>query len=230
MDISSLTNASQSAASQAGQAQQQAQQQAELGKQDFLELLTTQLKSQDPMNPMKGQDFAAQLAQFSSLEQLLNINETLTGQSTSNGLLAERINSSMAAGFLGKEVQASGTALQWTGDGEVPLSFDLASPASDVTVKIKDATGQPVFEQDMGSLNAGFHELAWDGTDANGNEVPRGSYTFSIEAADSNGDMVDTTPYLSGTVDRVTFGSNGPMLWVNGKQIPLNQVRSIANQ
>ncbi|NBB75411.1 MAG: hypothetical protein GVY35_17335 [Bacteroidetes bacterium] len=76
-----------------------AQQQAELGKQDFLQLLTTQLKAQDPMSPMKGQEFAAQLAQFSSLEQLLNINETLSGQSASNGLLASRLNSSMAAGL-----------------------------------------------------------------------------------------------------------------------------------
>lgn len=230
MDISSLTNAAQSASSNAEQAKQQAEQKLQMGKEDFLKLLMTQIKSQDPMNPMKGQEFAAQLAQFSSVEQLLNINKTLGNQSTSNGLLAERINSSIAAGFLGKDVQARGTAIQWTGNGEVPLSFDLAGPASDVTVKITDAAGQTVFEQDMGSLSGGFHEFAWDGANADGDEVPRGNYSFSIEAADSNGNAVNTTPYLSGTVDRVTFGSDGPMLWVNGNQIPLNQVRSITDQ
>jgi len=207
-----------------------AQQQAELGKQDFLQLLTTQLKAQDPMSPMKGQEFAAQLAQFSSLEQLLNINETLSGQNASNGLLASRLNSSMAADFLGKEVQAGGNALQWTGDGEVPLGFDLAGPASDVRLTIRDATGNPIFQQDMGGLSAGFHEFAWDGANADGEQVPRGSYTFSVEAADTNGTAVEAAPYQSGTVDRVTFGEGEPTLWVNGSQIPLSQVRSLATR
>ena len=228
MDISSLTNAAASA--QNPSKAEQAREQAQMGKEDFLQLLVAQLKSQDPMNPMKGQEFAAQLAQFSSLEQLLNINETLSGQSTSNGLLAERINSSMASDFLGRTVQAQGNSIQWTSGDDVPLSFDLASPAADVQITIRDATGQPVFQQDMGSLSAGQHAFAWDGVNENGDEVPRGSYTFEIAAADSNGDAVDSTPYLNGTVDRVTFGSDGPMLWVNGQQVPLNQVRSVAQR
>lgn len=228
MDPISATSAAATAQSQPQESL--AQQQAALGKQDFLKLLTTQLKAQDPMSPMKGQEFAAQLAQFSSLEQLLNINETLSGQSSSNGLLASRLNSSMAADFLGKEVQAGGNALQWTGDGDVPLGFDLAGPATDVRLTIRDATGNPVFQQDMGGLNAGFHEFAWDGTNADGEDVARGSYSFTVEAADSNGTAIEASPYQSGTVDRVTFGEGEPTLWVNGSQIPLSQVRSLASR
>ena len=229
MDTNPVSNtASSTQTAQASQVQQ-AQQQAQLGKQDFLQLLTTQLKTQDPMNPMKGQEFAAQLAQFSSLEQLLNINETLGGQSTSNGILASRINSSMAADFLGKEVQAGGNALQWNGEDDVPLGFELAGPASDVTITVRDATGKPVFEQDMGGLSAGFHEFAWDGQNVDGEDVPRGNYTFSVEAADSNGTAVDAAPYQNGSVDRVTFGDGEPTLWVNGNPIPLSQVRSLSS-
>lgn len=228
MDIPSATSAAATAQSQPQASL--AQQQAELGKQDFLKLLTTQLKAQDPMSPMKGQEFAAQLAQFSSLEQLLNINETLGSQNDSNGLLASRLNSSIAADFLGKEVQAAGNALQWTGEGEVPLSFDLGGPASDVALTIRDATGRPVFKQTMGGLSAGFHEFAWDGTNADGEEVARGNYTFSVEATDSNGTAIEASPYQNGTVDRVTFGEGEPTLWVNGSQIPLSQVRSLASR
>lgn len=229
MDTNPLTSAAAAAQSAQPSQVQQARQQAQLGKQDFLQLLTTQLKAQDPMNPMEGQEFAAQLAQFSSLEQLLNINETLGGQSTSNGVLASRINSSMAADFLGKAVQAGGNALQWNGADEVPLGFELAGPASDVTITVRDQTGKPVFQQDVGGLSAGYHEFAWDGQNADGEGVPRGSYAFSVEAADSNGTAVDASPYQNGTVDRVTFGDGEPTLWINGNPIPLSQVRSLSS-
>lgn len=228
MDIPSTNDAAQATAP-LQQTQQQAQQSAQLGKQDFLQLLTTQLKTQDPMNPMKGQEFAAQLAQFSSLEQLLNINETLGSQSTSNGLLAARLNRSVAADFLGKQVQAGGNVLQWNGEDEVPLGFELAGPAADVTVTIRDATGRPVFQQDMGGLTAGFHEFAWDGNNGDGDEVPRGRYTFTIEAADTNGTAVEAAPFQNGAVDRVTFSDGEPTLWVNDTPIPLSQVRSLSH-
>lgn len=231
MDVSSSTNAAQSSQAQSPSQAAQDDQQLQMGKEDFLQLLVAQLKSQDPMNPLKGQEFAAQLAQFSSLEQLLNINETLGNQSTSNGRLANRINSSMATNLLGKEVQATGNSIQWLGEAdEVPLSFELTDPASDVTITIRDATGEPVFKQEMGSLSAGLHDFAWDGADGNGNEVPRGNYTFSVEAVDSDGNAVETTSYLNGTVDRVTFGSDsGPLLWVNDNPIPMDQVLSVVN-
>lgn len=227
MDLSSLTNAAPSAQSLLqGDPANQEESQDVMGKDDFLQLLVTQLKTQDPMNPMEDQEFAAQLAQFSSLEQLMNLNESFSNQSA----ISERLNSSMAADLLGKEVQTMGNAIEWTGDGEVPLSFNLDSPASDVKIVVHDSTGQSVFEQDVGSLNDGFHEFAWDGMDADGNEVPNGSYTFSVEAIGSDGESVEVSPFVNGTVDRVTFGSGGPMLQIDGREVPMNQVRSIENR
>lgn len=233
MDIPSTSNtsyASQALAEENEQATQTPEQMAEMGKEDFLKLLVTQLKTQDPMNPMEDQEFAAQLAQFSSLEQLLNINETLGQQSTATGSLAERINSNMATDMIGKEVQAEGDQIIWAGEGETPLGFDLDAAAAEVQVTVYDAAGQPVFDQKMGSLDEGVHEFAWDGQDADGNELPHGSYTFSVEAVDSEGEAVSATSYVNGTVDRVTFGDNGPLLWVNDRQISMDQVRSIENR
>lgn len=236
MDINTLTNAaSAQAASETQQtreelkAEQEAKDRTQMGKDDFLKLLTTQLKSQDPMNPMEGQEFAAQLAQFSSLEQLLNINESIGGQSSALEQLADRINRSSASGLLGKAVQAQGDTIQWKGDGEVALGFDLEDPATDVNLTIRDAAGRPVLEQNLGGLDADFHEFGWDGTDSNGNPLPSGSYSFSIDATDRDGEAVETTSYQNGTVDRVTFSDGQPMLWVNGDQVPLSDVRSLDN-
>jgi len=103
---------------------------ANLGKNDFLKLLTTQLQNQDPSNPMKGKDFAAQLAQFSSVEQLTNISGQIEEQGKSDGALAQSINDSVATDLIGQTVETSGNTLQWTGEGEAPLSVDLERPAS----------------------------------------------------------------------------------------------------
>lgn len=227
MDILSSTNASQMNPDMLQNERPDDIGQDIMGKEDFLQLLVTQLKSQDPMNPMKDQEFAAQLAQFSSLEQLLNINETLGGQSESTSALADRINRSTAADLLGKDVQAAGDVLGWTGEGEVPLSFELDGPAEEVTIAVKDAGGTTVFEQNLGVMDEGFHEFAWDGKNADGNEVPYGTYTFAVEAVDSEGESVATDLFANGKVDRVTFGSEGPMLWINGRQVPMDQVRSV---
>lgn len=232
MDISSVTNdvfSAQALSEGDEEKEQTSEEMAEMGKEDFLKLLVTQLQTQDPMNPMEDQEFAAQLAQFSSLEQLLNINEAIGNQSELTGMVTDGLNSSMAADMIGKVVQAEGDQVAWTGEGEVPLSFDLDGAATDVQVAVRDVGGQAVFEQDMGALDEGGHEFAWDGTDTDGNEVPHGSYTFSVEAIDSEGEPVEVTSYVDGIVDRVTFGSDGPMLWVGDRQVSLDQVRSVRN-
>lgn len=112
---------------------------ANLGKNDFLKLLTTQLQNQDPSNPMKGKDFAAQLAQFSSVEQLTNISGQIEEQGKSDGALAQSINDSMATDLIGRTVKTSGNTLQWTGEGEATFGVDLERPASEATVTIRDA-------------------------------------------------------------------------------------------
>ena len=98
---------------------------AKLGKEEFLQLLVAQLKNQDPMNPSDPQEFAAQLAQFSTLEQLINVNETLQGQSETDAAMAAALNNSSAVGVLGKTVLALGDSVEVAGTGEETITVGV---------------------------------------------------------------------------------------------------------
>ena len=200
-----------------------------MGKDEFLLLLVTQLRNQDPMNPMDGQQFAAQLAQFSSVEQLINIDRTLAAHGEMNGLLAQSVNSGVAAGLIGKSIQADGNAVHWSGGDDVPLHFELAGEATKVTVKVRDADGTVVREMEVDARDAGRHSAAWDGKNAAGVAVPKGTYTFEVEAvAGKDGkDKVGATPFIQGKVDRITFGQDGIMLWIGEQAIPMGAVRTV---
>ena len=96
---------------------------ASLSRDDFLQLLVTQLGNQDPLNPMDGQEFAAQLAQFSSLEQLININESMIQSGEINGLLAQSVNAGVAADLIGKTIEAEGDQFQYSGEDSTSLAL-----------------------------------------------------------------------------------------------------------
>lgn len=196
-----------------------------LGKEDFLRLLVTQLSNQDPLNPMDGSQFAAQLAQFSSVEQLINIEQALTGQGEINGMLAQSINSGVAAGLIGKEVEAATNAVTWSGEGTVDLGVETAGDLDGAQLLVKDSTGRTVRTIDLGTLGKGDHPLTWDGTDDAGNTLPGGSYTFSVVT--EGGKAAPAQTYLRGQVDRVTFGPEGILLWIGKTSIPMGQVRTV---
>ncbi len=199
----------------------------DLGKEAFLRLLVTQLSNQDPMNPMKGQEFAAQLAQFSSVEQLTNINKTLENQQQASGLLSQSVNSGVAADLLGKQVEAEGNQIAWDGEGEAPMRFNLDAPAENATLTIRDAAGNAVATKTLSDLDAGAQEAGWDGTNDAGSRLAPGAYSFDVEATDAAGNPVAAQTRLSGRVDRVTFGADGVMLWVNGTKLPMGAVESV---
>lgn len=200
----------------------------DLDKEAFLRLLVTQLSNQDPLNPMKGQEFAAQLAQFSSVEQLTNINKTLERQQQASGLLSQSVNGGVAADLLGKHVEAEGNQIGWTGTGEVPMRFNLDAAAAQVTLTIRDAAGNAVATRTLDSLEAGAQEAGWDGTNDSGSRLASGLYSFDVEALDAAGNPVAAQTRLSGRVERVTFGADGVMLWVGGTKLPMSAVESIA--
>ena len=190
-----------------------ASQEPVLGKEDFLHLLITQLQNQDPLNPTDHTEFTAQLAQFSSLEQLSNVNDNL--EQLQN--FQASTNNSQAISLLGKEITANGNFLQLTDGEPIGCDFSLDRDAAAVSVNIYDSTGEFVKAFDSKDLAAGRHTLVWDGTDRNGNPVRDGHYTFEILAADANGQNVKATPFFTGTVDKVTFENNTPIL-ISGEQ------------
>jgi flagellar basal-body rod modification protein FlgD len=201
----------------------------QVGKDGFLKMLVTQLKNQNPTDPMKGRDFASQLAQFSSVEQLTNIGDQLEAQKGSNQALKQSVNSGVATDLIGRTVEANGN--QFTRGGEeqeTTLGMDLSSSASKVKVTVRDGAGNAVHTRTLENVQAGTKEITWDGTTDEGSQVPDGNYSFDIEATDSQGETVEASPYLKGTVDRVTFGEEGTQLWVNGAEISMDRVRSVA--
>ena len=199
----------------------------EMGKDEFLRLLVAQLGNQDPMNPMKGQEFAAQLAQFTSVEQLTNINTQLEEQKGTRQALMQSVNGGVAAGLIGREVEAAGNTVSWRDEGQTTLGLELSDPAEEVTVTIRDAAGNPVMTHTLEDVEEGAEKIKWDGTSDEGSRVPEGTYSFEVEATDSGGDPIGARTFLSGAVDRVTFGEEGTMLWVDGTKVPMGQVRSV---
>ncbi|MFT5141873.1 MAG: flagellar basal-body rod modification protein FlgD [Rhodothermales bacterium] len=200
---------------------------AALGKDEFLRLLVTQLSNQDPLNPMEGQEFAAQLAQFTSVEQLINIEQVLTAQGDANAVLAQSMNNGVAAGLIGKEIEAPGNGLNWDGESGAAGRFELEGNAASVTVSIKDSTGFVVKVLEMGSLESGEQNFTWDGTDASGNRVTAGAYTTDVVALDDDGNSISSTSTVRGQVSKVTFSADGVFLWIGLLPVNMGDVESV---
>ena len=147
-----------------------------LGKDDFLRLLLTQLQHQDPLNPMDNTQFIAQTAQFTSLEQLQNINTALgklTAASTASGV-------SQAAALLGKTVKTAGS-------GPVSLPYSLAGASAPVHVEVLDQDGNVLRSMDIGSKPAGAYTAQWDGRDSAGHPMASGRYYYRVSAVGGTG-------------------------------------------
>ena len=188
-----------------------------IGKDDFMKLLLAQLKNQDPLKPMDGTDFAVQLAQFSSLEQLSNLNTEMKNQ----GLNQMTLGYAQSVNMVGKEVVAQkGNTIQADG-ATTSVNYNLAKEASRVTVNIYDKEGKVVqtFEE---SGKKGLNALTW-----NTANVPKGTYTFDVSATDITGNAVTASTMVSGLVTAAHFKNNIISLTVNGQEVSLSDVVSV---
>lgn len=188
----------------------------ELGKDDFLLLLVTQLQNQDPLNPTDNTEFVSQLAQFSSLEGIKNMEETM-------GTVADGISDMQKwslSDLIDNTVKFESSSFDFSGE-PVSIEYSLGSNAASATVSIYDASGNLIKSVDAGALNSGTYELQWDGTDDAGAAAASGTYAINITALDSSGASVDASTYVSGKVTSVTYGSDGTE--INAGNIILTQ-------
>lgn len=182
----------------------------------FLKLLTTQLTSQDPLQPMDANEFTAQLVQFSEVEQSIRTNDAL------EQLLALNQSDQFARGaaYLGMDVTASTAAIRVDASGVGQGSYSLADPATSVTIRVRNEAGQVVFEGPGGG-EAGHHPVPWNGLDATGQRAPAGLYSIEVEATDASGQPIAVETAVSGVVDGVEFDSGGRlMLSIDGVLVP----------
>lgn len=196
-----------------------------LGQDAFLRLLTTQLQYQDPSDPVKNEDFVAQLAQFSSLEQLTTVNTQLEGVYAA---LAAMNNASMAT-LVGTDVVARGDTFAYDGGGEAALHFDAAADVANATVTVYDEDGNVVWSGDIGALDAGEGTWAWDGRDASGNAAPAGDYRFAISGTDAAGNPVEVEERIVGRVTEMDYSTGTPLPSVDGVEIGIADILSLTD-
>jgi len=196
-----------------------------MGKDEFIKLLVAQLKNQDPLDPAEGQEMAAQLAQFSSVEQLMNMNAALTAQGTANAQLLGMFQANAAMCAIGRSVIAVGNQLQLDGSGD-PRSITayVGGTGGIATLTIRDANGKAVGTQEVGLLDGG--EQTIDLSDKL-TGLPAGTYTYELAVTDLRGRTVDVQPYMSATIDAVQMSIGGPVLLAGGLSIPFGDVIEI---
>ncbi len=195
-----------------------------LGKDDFLNLLVTQLQHQDPLNPAESTEFTAQLAQFSSLEQLNNINDNLKNME----LFQTSVANSQAVSYIGKEITARGNSVQLESGQPVECHFELADHAALAVISVYDAGGGFVKSFETGPLDSGRQSAAWDGTDRNGNPVSRGLYRFEVQAVNANNQNVNVTPLMRSVVTGVSFKDHTVDILTGLQRIAIDDVVDIS--
>lgn len=195
-----------------------------LGKDEFLKMLVAQLRHQDPLSPMNADDMAAQLAQFSSLEQLTNIGEAVEAQTEAQLGLVASIHDTTAMGMIGKPVLAVGDLVEVGAAGAGNVRFDVGSQGGLATLRLYDANGKVVGTRDLGFLSAGRHQADL-GSAALG--LDAGLYAYSIQVADAAGKAVPSQTYVSATIDGVTYGQNGPVLTSGRMKIPFGMILEV---
>lgn len=196
----------------------------ELGKMEFLQLLMTQLENQDPLNPMDDKQFVAQLAQFSSLEQLTNISEGVTAMNENN----TQQDMVGAVGFIGKEIMASGDEVSKAGEDVSTMYYSLDDSAAKMYFNIFDGNGNMVRTVEMQARQAGEYEFNWDGKDYSGKMVPDGNYSVSVAAEGHNGEPVLVDTSVAGKVSGVQNINGQPHLRLSdGRMINFNEVSEV---
>lgn len=191
-----------------------------LGQEDFLTLLVAQLQNQDPLNPSDPTEFTAQLANYSQLEQLFNLNSSMDKLAESQNN-SERIS---ALSMIGKEVLVEGSTFM-LGEGTAKIGYKVDGSAADVQIHIEDENGTQVATLHPTDLSSGNHFITWQGMDENGEHLPPGKYRIVIEAQSSGEDeTVGVSPLVRSEVTGVDLNEGGVVLLTDAGEYSFSNV------
>ncbi len=193
-----------------------------LGKDDFLKLLTAQLANQDPLQPVDNQAFIAQLAQFSSLEQLQGVSSRLDTLLQTMG----SSNQMSTASMVGRNVRYDTDGVDLVAGTPPSLQANLEA-AGAVTAVIQDSSGRTVRTIKTGAHAAGAFDLGWDGRDGNGNALPSGRYTVTLSAAASDGTPVTASAQSQGVVRGVSLAGGTTQLMIGNSLVNMSDIVQI---
>lgn len=196
----------------------------ELGRDEFLKLLVTKLANQDPLQPSQDTEFVAQLATFSSLEQLISLNQGLESLAAGQG---ELVNAQVLT-LIGKEALVEGGGQVRIKNGQAdPMVYSVPREAESVSLTIKNADGETVRTLPLETSPNGRVDLDWDGTDEQGNALADGDYAVEIHATDANGEPMAIALFRSLPIDGVNFSEGGITLVSGDRILPFDAILEI---
>ncbi len=197
---------------------------ASVEKEAFLKLLVAQISNQDPMSPQGSESFMQQLTQFSTLEQLMNLNsgvDTLAMGQLSN-------NNQEAVRFVDREILARGNSLELSVGGDAEMNFNLEEGAQRVEVKILDENGRVIRSLEEG-VRGSEHHLIWDGKDEEGHRMPEGRYQVQIQAFGAEDQPRAVDMLVRGRVTGVRFDRGYPELMLGDQRVQLRDLIEVEN-
>lgn len=193
---------------------------AMMDKDAFLRLFVTQMRHQDPMSPMNADDMAAQLAQFSSVEQLMGLREEMAAMTASNMQVTQLLSTTLAADMIGETVIAPGNLARINGDGKGSTQLEVGEPGGNAHVRVFDENGALVSEWDAGTVQSGRNTI-----DLSDHDLAEGTYQIEVSVTAEDGRAVEAMTLASFTIASVQFSPEGVLLVPEGgKPFPLGYV------
>jgi flagellar basal-body rod modification protein FlgD len=213
--ISALTNYEDTTATKAAT-------EDKLGRDSFLKMFIAQMNNQDPLNPMDISQMSSQLAQYSSLEQLLNINsnlESIEGVQNSS-------NRYQSIDMIGKEVQADSSTLVLD-NGKAAKGLFYLDETANCTVQIFDENGTSIRKIDLGVLEPGNNEFEWDGFDDSKKLYKSGQFTYEVIAINNNNSVISVDKSIKGIVTGINLSDEEPVIYVNSTPLSMSQIINV---